>query len=358
MFDKEGNPAKELSLSIGDMDENEWKELKFEIFVSKRYTGNTLPITVKIEEEREEFSKEFTVNFPMRERVIKPTEIVIKGKEIKEKSLPPPTLTSDVDKNIPVKPVKNPDAVAVIIGVRDYEKEDVPPVKYALNDARTVKEYLVKVLGFKEENIIYEENPTKGDLERIFGTKDNPEGELYRWVKPGKSDVFIYYAGHGAPDISSRKAYFVPSDCRPNYVKLNGYPLDVFYRNLSKIPARRIIVVIDACFSGLSEGGMLIASASPLIPVVVKNVAPQNAVIFTASKGDEVASWYDEQGHSLFTYYFLKGLRGEADLNKDGKLTCGELYDYVKENVSYYARRYLGRNQTPTFTGNEIMRLW
>ncbi len=287
----------------------------------------------------------------MEERIATPKEIVIRGKE-KKKKVAPPVLTSDVDKDIPVTKKKNPDAIAVIIGIRDY-KEGVPPVEYAINDARVMKEYLIKTLGYREENIIYEENATYAVFTRIFGTDKDYKGQLYKWVKPQKSDVFIYYVGHGAPDIETKKAYFVPSDCDPNYVKLNGYPLSTFYKNLAKIPAKNIIVVIDACFSGGCEGDrLIIASASPLIPVPVEEERPENAVIFTASKGEQIASWYPEQAHSLFTYYFLKGLKGKADKNHDGKITCGELYDYVKENVQYKARRLYGREQEPTFTGD------
>ncbi len=34
-------------------------------------------------------------------------------------------------------------------------------------------------------------------------------------------------------------------------------------------------------------------------------------------------------GHGVFTFYLLKGLHGEADANKDGTVTAGELYSYV-----------------------------
>ena len=38
-------------------------------------------------------------------------------------------------------------------------------------------------------------------------------------------------------------------------------------------------------------------------------------------------------GHGVFTYYLLKGLKGEADFNKDGTVTAGELFAYIHDNV-------------------------
>ena len=78
-----------------------------------------------------------------------------------------------------------------------------------------------------------------------------------------------------------------------------------------------------------------------------------NIDLFSSSKADEISSWYPEKRHSLFTYFFLKGLQGDADKNKDGSITTAELDEYIAENVPYVARRLYGRKQTPAFTGQE-----
>jgi len=337
---------------FGKMEPGEWKRIDFPIFVGARYKGDSVKITLQIEEKHKEFSKNINVSFPLNKPIARVKEIFVKGKEEEGKYAPPPVLTVDVDVNIPKTKMKNPNAVAVVIGNKRYEEEGVPDVEYAENDARIIKEYLIKALGFKEENIIFISNAKKSDFERIFGTKGDYKGQLYNYVKPNESDVFVYYTGHGAPDPQSKKAYIVPVDCHPDYVKLNGYSLDLFYENLSKIPARSITVVIDACFSGASEKGMLIASASPIGIKPIMGSAKGNINIFTSSSGEEISSWYPEKKHSLFTYFFLKGLQGKADNNQDKKLTSGELANYVKENVSYYARRLFNREQTPQFSGN------
>jgi len=170
---------------------------------------------------------------------------------------------------------QNPDAIGVILAPSAYLNKDIPPVKYALNDARLVKNYFIKTFGIPDGNIIYAENPTLAQFNRIFGTQDNPKGQLFNYIKPKKSDVYIYYAGHGAPDIGSHASYLIPVDGTPDYLKTDGYSLDVFYKNLAKLPARSVNVFIDACFSGGSAGGMLIKSASPLA-IQAKQDVPTN----------------------------------------------------------------------------------
>jgi hypothetical protein len=266
---------------------------------------------------------------------------------------------SYVDRDIPITDIENRDAIAVIIGNGDYENKDIPTVDYAINDAQTVREYLIKVLGYKEGNIIYAPNASKAKFESIFGTESDHKGILYNYMKKSKSDIFVYYSGHGAPDIESKGGYFVPADANPMTIKLTGYPLERFYGNLAKIASDmkvpNVFVVVDACFSGSSERGLLLKNVSP-ISITVKSplIAMPNAVVMTSSKGAEVSSWYPEENHSMFTFIFLKTLK---DMVKDGKktITASELYSKISdetEGLPYYARRFYGRIQTPQIMGD------
>ncbi len=268
---------------------------------------------------------------------------------------------SDIDINIPQARKTNPDAVAVVIGNCNYSNyhTDVPDVDFAINDAESVKNYLINTLGYQEGNILYHTDARFTDFRGIFGTESQPEGKLSYTIKPGVSDVFIYYNGHGAPDVKDESGYLVPVDCQPMDVSLNGYPLDLFYENISQLDAKSLTIVIDACFSGGSASGkMLIGSASPL-GIRIKNpaLAVQNSSIFNSSSGEEISSWYPEKKHSLFTYFFLKGIQGSADKNGDKLISSGELNRYVSDKtngVPYWARRlFNGRRQTPVFYGDD-----
>jgi hypothetical protein len=255
----------------------------------------------------------------------------------------------------------NPDAVAVVVGTETYK--DAPAVQFALEDARAVKQYLTKAFGYQEGNIIFLEDPGKADLEKVFGSASSPQGQLYNWVKPGKSDVFVYYTGHGAPSVKDRKGYLVPADGSPDYIEATAYPLELLYANLAKVPARNLTIVIDACFSGAATDtsgrtSMLLKDASPLVvEPVSEDKTPGNAIVMTSATGKQISSWYPEKGHSLFTYWFLNGLKGAADTDKDGVIKLTELKEYLDQNVIYTAHKLYGRDQTPEVKGNAAAEL-
>jgi hypothetical protein len=283
-------------------------------------------------------------------------EIVVKGEEPERRPgiAPAGGLSIDVDVNIPEGEKAGKYDIAVIIGNRTYRRPQVPAVEYADRDAAIMREYLVQTLGYDAGNIIYEENAGLATFRQIFGSPGDPRGQLFQWVKPNESRVFIYYVGHGAPDLESQEAFFVPVDANPEYIRASGYPLRTFYENLSKIPAKHLTVVLDACFSGNSDKGMLFKGISPAMVKVKKEYAgPQNATLISSGAMDQVSTWYPEKRHSLFTYYFLKGIQGEADANKDRKITVGEMKAYLNEHVPYAAQRLKGIDQQPVVMGKD-----
>ena len=263
-----------------------------------------------------------------------------------------------LDTAVPKTSTERPDDVAVIIGIREYKNPDVPSVDYAVRDARTMKKYLVRTLGFQEENVIYAENADAATMTRIFGTTDDPRGQLYDWVKPGESSVFVYYSGHGAPNPETETAYFVPSNTNPNYLSQNGYPVNQLYENLGALPTESVTVVLEACFSGVSESGAVIQDISPAVLSVENPVmGMEDGLAFTAGAANQVSTWYNEKQHGLFTYYFLKGLRGNADANDDRAVTAREMETYLTEKVPYRAQRMHSRKQTPQVIGQNRSRV-
>jgi len=264
------------------------------------------------------------------------------------------------DKAFPLVPVAvsfhkadpAPDDVAVIIGNANYENgKDIPDVTPAYADAAGIKKYVIQSLGVREENIIFLKDASQAGMISTFGSKDNPKGQLFNYVKAGKSRVFVYYSGHGAPGGADGDSYIVPTDAQASQIELNGYPLKTLYRNLSWIPARSVTVVLEACFSGASQSGTVVSNASPIYLKTKETSVPGNVTVIAAGAANQIASWEKDKSSGLFTKYFLKGMSGEADAkpygNGDGKVGYDELGRYFKETLTYYARRYYGREQIP-----------
>jgi hypothetical protein len=278
---------------------------------------------------------------------------------LKLKPLPGAAAAAASGKTFPLAPAVDsfkkgaprPDDVAVIIGNADYKQaKDVPDVTPAYADAAGFKLYAESVLGISPGNVIFLKDATGAQLARVFGTAENHKGQLFDWVKPGQSRVFVYYAGHGAPSPKGG-AYLVPSDADSGRIELNGYPLETLYANLGKLPAESATVVLEACFSGNSQNGGLIRNASPLVAAVTSADVPAKVTVFTAGAPAQIASWEESKAHSLFSAAYLKGASGEADAspygNGDGTVDAPELQRYLKEKVAYAARRAYGRDQNP-----------
>lgn len=343
----------EREIFIGNLAPGEKRRISYTFTLSKRYKGaSALPVSFSVEEKRREYSFSRSLGLAVGRKSSEMSEIFFAGRaDAQAAGL---SARDEVYERVPAARRANPDAVAVVAAVKTYRHPDVPCVEYALNDAALIKEYLVKAMGYREGNVIVLENPTKGDFERVFGTRDNPFGQLHTFVKPEKSDVFVYYSGHGAPDTETREAYIVPSDCHPNYVRLGGYSFDMLCDNLSRLPAASVTLVTDACFSGGFHSGNLITKGSPISLVPRRSHDGGGRLwILASSAEDEIASWYPEKKHGLFTYYFAMALCGRADRNSDGNLTFGEIKDYLDENVSYLARKLFNRAQTPVLYGDK-----
>ena len=238
------------------------------------------------------------------------------------------------------------DDIAVIIGNANYKKQgkDIPNVNPAYADAEGIKQYFMKAKGIKEGNIIYLKDATGSQLLGVFGNEKSHKGKLFNYINPNKSNVYIYYAGHGAPGEEG-DAYLVPTDTDSQTIEFTGYPLSTLYSNLGKLPAKSMTVILEACFSGGSQSGSLISKASPIIIQPKKTMIPENIKVIAAGSERQMASWEEDSSHSLFTKYFLKAMSGEGDSNKDGNVSDAELEEYLSDTMTYYARRYYGRDQ-------------
>lgn len=247
----------------------------------------------------------------------------------------------------------NPYAVAVIIGNRNYG-DRAPSVDFAHNDAEAMKKFIVENLGFSEGNVIDLRDVTRAEMEAVFGNDRTPKGKLWQWVRPRKSDVIVYYSGHGVPGLKDGREYLWPVDGNLNTPEIFGYPLELLYRNLDQIEAHSVTVLIDACFSGESSRGTLIRGASG-VRVLPQKATESTFTVISATGQGQVASWDDEAGHGLFTKHLLDALNGAADEkphgNADGRITLSEIKNYLDSEMTYAARRRYGREQQATVLG-------
>ena len=114
------------------------------------------------------------------------------------------------------------------------------------------------------------------------------------------------------------------------------------------------MVFLDACFSGATrEGGMLAeARGVALKPKPVS--AEGNMFVLSAASDQETALPYTEKNHGLFTYYLLKKLQ-----DSKGNVTLKELSNYVEDNVKKSSLAVNKKLQTPsTIVSGKLKDTW
>jgi hypothetical protein len=251
-------------------------------------------------------------------------------------------IVSDVDELPARKAPPNRNAYAIVIGIEQY-RQRLPRADFAAHDAQVVTEYLFKVLGYPQENIVtlLNDKASRSDFDKYIG----------RWLanNVGKnSTVFIYYSGHGAPNPVTGDAYLVPYDGDPAFIDETGYSLKALYEQLGRLPAREIIVALDACFSGAGGRSVIAKGARPLVMHAQGDLLiPGNVTVLAAAANNQVSSTYDSKSHGLFTYFMLKGIRDENVVAMNGSIAVGDLYNYLKPQVEVIARKQYNNTQSP-----------
>jgi len=240
---------------------------------------------------------------------------------------------------------------AVVIGINIYQ--NARHLKYAAKDAAAFYQYLIEKIRLPKENISYLINDQASlyEIRSVLGT--------YLRRKAGKDDmVMIYFAGHGAteedsmsPDGDGLEKYILPYDADLKNLYASALPMSEIAQIFNRIYSERLIFIADACYSGASGGrtigirGMRANISDAFLNRISKG---RGRVIITASGANEVSAEKDDLGHGVFTYYLLEGLKGKADLDKDGMITVDEIYNYVSINVP----NATGQSQHPVKKGS------
>lgn len=232
-------------------------------------------------------------------------------------------------------PVVNPgygQSWAITIGIDEYSRW--PRLQHAAKDAETIGQTLVDKFGFSPERVISLKNgeATRNGILAAFHER------LQHNLKPDDR-VFVFFAGHGATrHLSSGRdlGYIVPVDSDPEKFASDAIPMTEIQNIAESLPARHVLFVMDACYSGLG----LTRGASGFLH---ENARRQGRQMLTAGGADQMVADGGPNGHSIFTWTLLQALAGRADLNGDSLITATELAAYIAPSVAGVSR------QTPAF---------
>jgi len=237
------------------------------------------------------------------------------------------------------------DAVAVVIGIADYKS--LPKAEFANDDARAFYDYAIRALGIKPENI------------KLLVDGDAEEAEIlktFRTWLPSRvkstTEVFVFYSGHGLPMPDGKGLYLVPPRADREVIDDTAIPFSKLNAAITLTKPKSVTIFLDSCYSGQARSGeTLVASARPVQLKSDSRYFPDNFTVITASQNDQISSSNPELQHGIFSYYLMKGMEGDADENRDGKITLGEMQSYLSENVSRHAAM-MSRRQEPQLIGD------
>ncbi len=221
---------------------------------------------------------------------------------------------------------------ALVVGVASYEH--MPVLRYADDDAWLFYSNLISNSGLdideEQAKILIDESATR---KNILAELNNIKEQA------GPNDlVLFYFSGHG------HEGSFLPID-------YDGFNNQLFHSEvnsiLAKTKAEQKICIADACHSGslFAAKGANENSFKQLYADFYKENAGTALILSSKSKETSLESKGLRQG--VFTYFLVKGIKGEADINADKKLVLQELFNYIYKEV----RDYTGKLQTPILEG-------
>lgn len=246
------------------------------------------------------------------------------------------------------------DAVALIVGVEDYA--NLPPAQFAARDARSFRDFAVHGLGIPTARVrLLVDNEARGlDIQRALDTWLVPE------IRGGATDVYIFFSGHGLASEDGRGLYLLPQDGDRTVLAKSAIDRRAVIDAVLKAGARSATLFLDTCYSGGTRGDdTLIADARPAVLVARDGEVPWPAAVLAAAQGDQLSSSYAPARHGLYSYFLMRGLMGEADVDADHSVTLAEMERFLQANVRREAGRK-GRQQNPVLAGDgaKVLMSW
>jgi uncharacterized caspase-like protein len=168
-------------------------------------------------------------------------------------------------------------------------------------------------------------------------------------AKESSNDLFLFYfAGHGSytPD----QPPIDEADGFDEYILTHDQEKildDELVNMLEILDAKKIVVIIDACFSGgFFKGSDMQARTVPgpepreLIDTLNGDLAKQGYIVLSASDDDEICAESAILQNGVFTFYLVEGMSKTnsfpADLDNDDKVSAEEAYTYAAPKATNF----------------------
>jgi hypothetical protein len=249
--------------------------------------------------------------------------------------------------------------IVLTIAINHYKYDDHwPLLTSAVNDADSLEHVLESKFGYQSyeslakltmSDRLREKNATKDAIDVLV------QDDLPKLLCPN-DDFILFFSGHGdsrpyqTGSFKGENGYLIPYDGRDQGVS-SLIEVKAFLEEVGHLPARHILVILDACHSGIAvedaQQGMK-ASGDYQAALESRN---SRKVIVSALADQTASDKGTVLGHSLFGGVLFQGLdQGLAAKGQDF-IADSQLGEFVKQGVAQQSRLQLP-DWVP-FLGNE-----
>jgi hypothetical protein len=250
----------------------------------------------------------------------------------------------------PLHPVEPPKTgrtaardAAVVIGIARYT--DLAPVPFADRDAQLFHRFLLDTVGVPTAQI--------SNLHARPASREAIEREVKRQAQKARGTLWLYFGGHGA-STKDGDALLIGRDAGADNLNARSVRRSELVKWAQGSRAKRVVVVLDACFSGKDRSGKSLTGERFAVPTTFRS-APR-VVVWTGTTGAQTAGPLGSMRQGLFTYFAVGALSGWA-ADTRGQVTLGGAARWVGEAMGT-AQSVLQRDQTPTVSGPKGWDRW
>jgi len=227
----------------------------------------------------------------------------------------------------------------LFIGIDRYASPRINWLSCARRDGTALHALFTDTLG-GQATLLTDEQATRAAIESQFKELSQCDED---------DVVVVAFSGHGTPTHE-----LVTHDADLNNLAASCISLETLAQWFANIPSRRVICVLDCCFSG----GM--GAKALELDVAARDLESEEALlaelsgsqrlIFTAASASEKAWESNKVGHGFLTYYLLEALQGAEEVRNAGKINIYDLLKYVTRHT-IDAAKAAGKSQNPTIRG-------
>ncbi|WP_114652865.1 caspase family protein [Polynucleobacter necessarius] len=187
------------------------------------------------------------------------------------------------------------DAVAIVIGAEGYEM--LPRADFSDHDARSFYDYANKSLGVDPQKIKLLSGSSAKRKDILLALRNWLPAE----INQGRTEVIIFYSGHGLASADGKKRCLLPLDANVDLLDDTAISHDNLIKIINGYQPKSITLVMDSCYSGVTKTGKPLMTAARPIAIHSENEnLPQNTTILSAASGSQISISSAEIGHGLF----------------------------------------------------------